>query len=43
MWKNIPDALMLYVNPGSSVEAGLRRRRSAEGKMWMSGLSKLSK
>jgi hypothetical protein len=26
--------MMLYVNPGSSVEAGLRRRRQAEGKLW---------
>jgi hypothetical protein len=26
--------MMLYVNPGSSVEAGLRRRREAEGKLW---------
>lgn len=43
LWKNVPDALMLYVNPGTSVEAGLRRRRSAEGKMWMAGLSKLAK
>jgi GH24 family phage-related lysozyme (muramidase) len=30
----VPAALMLYVNPGSSVEAGLRRRREAEGKLW---------
>jgi GH24 family phage-related lysozyme (muramidase) len=30
----VPSALMLYVNPGSSVEAGLRRRRQAEGKLW---------
>jgi GH24 family phage-related lysozyme (muramidase) len=30
----IPSAMMLYVNPGSSVEAGLRRRRQAEGKLW---------
>lgn len=37
-WKNVPDAMMLYVNPGTSVEAGLRRRRIAEGKMW-EGLS----
>jgi GH24 family phage-related lysozyme (muramidase) len=34
----VPAAMMLYVNPGSSVEAGLRRRREAEGKLW--GISK---
>lgn len=33
---NVPSALMLYVNPGSGVEAGLRRRREAEGKLWAS-------
>lgn len=37
-WNEVPDALILYRNPGSSVEAGLRRRRIAEGKMWMEGL-----
>lgn len=31
---DVPAALMLYVNPGSPVEAGLRRRRQAEGKLW---------
>jgi len=30
----VPAALMLYINPGSNVEAGLRRRREAEGKLW---------
>jgi GH24 family phage-related lysozyme (muramidase) len=30
----VPAAMLLYVNPGSSVEAGLRRRREAEGKLW---------
>jgi len=30
----VPSSMMLYVNPGSSVEAGLRRRRQAEGKLW---------
>jgi GH24 family phage-related lysozyme (muramidase) len=34
-WPNVPSALMLYVNPGSSFEAGLRRRREAEGNLWM--------
>jgi GH24 family phage-related lysozyme (muramidase) len=33
-WDKMPQALMLYVNPGSNVEAGLRRRRTAEGKLW---------
>ena len=33
-WKNVPNALMLYVNPGSTFEAGLRRRRKAEGELW---------
>ena len=33
-WPDVPSALMLYVNPGSSFEAGLRRRREAEGKLW---------
>ena len=35
-WKGVPAALELYRNPGSKVEAGLRRRRIAEGKLWMS-------
>lgn len=30
----VPAALMLYVNPGGSSEAGLRRRRKAEGALW---------
>jgi len=33
-WKQVPSTLMLYVNPGSSFEAGLRRRRKAEGDLW---------
>lgn len=35
-WKAIPTTLEMYRNPGSKVEAGLRRRRIAEGKLWMS-------
>jgi len=35
-WDEVPAALLLYVNPGSSVEAGLKRRRKAEGEMWIS-------
>jgi GH24 family phage-related lysozyme (muramidase) len=34
-WDEVPAALMLYVMPGTNVEAGLRRRREAEGKLWM--------
>jgi lysozyme len=35
-WNEVPKALELYRNPGSSVEAGLLRRRKAEGKLWSS-------
>lgn len=35
-WDEIPNAFLLYVNPGSSFEAGLRRRREAEGRLWNS-------
>lgn len=31
----VPDALMLYVNPGSRVENGLRKRRKAEGELFL--------
>jgi GH24 family phage-related lysozyme (muramidase) len=33
-WGQVPAALMLYVNPGTTFEAGLRRRRQAEEKLW---------
>ena len=33
-WDDVPSAMMLYVNPGSTFEAGLRRRRKAEGELW---------
>ncbi len=33
-WDKVPDAFTLYVNPGSSVEAGLMRRRIAEANLW---------
>lgn len=39
-WEKVPAALLLYRNPGSKVEAGLKRRREAEGALWQSGLSK---
>ena len=35
-WNEVPDAFLLYVNPGSAVEAGLRRRRAAEIQLWNS-------
>ena len=35
-WSKVPDALYLYRNPGTSVEAGLARRRIAEGNLWES-------
>lgn len=33
-WAGVPAALELYRNPGTNVEAGLLRRRRAEGKLW---------
>ena len=33
-WSDVPAALKLYRNPGTSVEAGLLRRREAEGTIW---------
>jgi GH24 family phage-related lysozyme (muramidase) len=36
-WPAVPNALLLYRNPGSNVEAGLKRRREAEGKLWANG------
>ena len=38
-WDDVPAALMLYCNPGSSAEAGLRRRRAAEGQLWREGMT----
>jgi len=35
-WDKVPDALYLYRNPGTAVEEGLRRRRIAEGDLWVS-------
>ena len=37
-WARVPEALLLYRNPGSSFEAGLKRRREAEGALWRQGL-----
>lgn len=36
-WKAVPAALALYRNPGTKVEAGLLRRRLAEGRLWSKG------
>jgi GH24 family phage-related lysozyme (muramidase) len=36
-WGAVPQTLKLYRNPGSSVEAGLLRRRIAEGELWATG------
>lgn len=37
-WSDVPNALKLYRNPGTSVEQGLLRRRIAEGALWQEGL-----
>lgn len=34
--QGVADALLLYVNPGTVVEAGLRRRRQAERRLFLS-------
>lgn len=33
-WDAVPEALLLYRNPGTSFEAGLKRRRQEEGQLW---------
>jgi len=33
-WDDVSEKLLLYRNPGSDVEAGLLRRRIAEGNLW---------
>jgi len=35
-WSKVPEALKLYRNSGTNVEAGLLRRRVAEAKLWSS-------
>ena len=35
-WHEVPKVLEMYRNPGTKVEAGLLRRRKAEGKLWNS-------
>jgi lysozyme len=34
-WDQVPGALLLYRNPGSHFEEGLRRRRTEEGVIWL--------
>ena len=36
-WQAVPAAMELYRNPNTSVEAGLLRRRRAEGALWREG------
>lgn len=38
-YASVPKALLLYINPGSNVEEGLRRRRAAEGQLFMKPVS----
>jgi lysozyme len=40
-WPDLRKALLLYVNPGSVVEVGLRNRRNAEAALWEQGLALL--
>ena len=35
-WDKVPEVLKLYRNPGTNVEKGLLRRRTAEGSLWSS-------
>ena len=38
-WAQVPAAMELYRNPGTNAEAGLLRRRKAEGALWSRGLA----
>lgn len=38
LWDQVPEALMLYVNQGTAVEAGLIKRRNKEASLWLKGL-----
>jgi GH24 family phage-related lysozyme (muramidase) len=38
----VPAALQLYVNPGTAVEVGLRRRREAEAKLWAGAAARIN-
>lgn len=33
-WASVPQVLLKYCNPGTSVTQGLKRRRIAEGRLW---------
>ena len=39
-WANVPAALKLYRNPGTSAETGLLRRRTAEAALWTQNATK---
>lgn len=41
--KDVPEAMLLYVNPGTNVEAGLRRRRKQEGELWSTPVNQPAK
>ena len=41
-WAAVPEALLLYCDPGSSVQAGLLRRRQAEADLWQQGMASLA-
>jgi len=41
-WAAVPEALLLYCDPGSSVQAGLLRRRQAEADLWRQGMASLA-
>jgi len=38
-WEGVPNALLLYCDPGSAVSAGLLRRRQAEAALWRQGMA----
>jgi GH24 family phage-related lysozyme (muramidase) len=38
-WAKVPETMLLYRNPGTKVEVGLRRRREAEGRVWLGASS----
>ncbi|MEB3156386.1 MAG: lysozyme [Cyanobacteriota bacterium] len=38
-WASVPQALVLYCDPGTAVSDGLLRRRQAEGQLWQRGLA----
>jgi GH24 family phage-related lysozyme (muramidase) len=38
-WTAVPNALLLYCDPGTAVSAGLLRRRHAEADLWQQGMT----